>query len=131
MNHNVPDVASDSTLLSSPCPPCLYGVKKSMRMPKGPETIGNILAELAARRGFARVQSCEALEAAWRQAAGPLAAQYTRVGSIRRGTLEVTVANSTLVQELAYQKQEILSALRQLLPDEKIKDLRLRAGSMK
>ena len=58
-----------------------------------------------ARRGSARVQSSEALEAAWRDAAGPLMAKYTRVGQIRRGTLEVLVANSTLLQELGFQKQ--------------------------
>jgi len=99
-------------------------------MPKGPQTIGNILSELMARRGFARVQSAEALETAWRQAAGPLSAQYTRVGSIRRGVLEVIVANSTLVQELGYQKCEILAALQKLLPDEGIKCLRFRAGNI-
>jgi len=98
-------------------------------MPKGPETIGNILSELMARRGFARIQSTEALETAWRQAAGPLAAQYTRVGSIRRGVLEIIVANSTLVQELGYQKQEILAELQQLLPDEAIKCLRFKVGN--
>ena len=73
-------------------------------MARGPQTIGNVLSELMARRGFARVQSAAAYEAAWREAAGPLAAKYTRVGLLRRGTLEVVVANSTLVQELGFQK---------------------------
>jgi predicted nucleic acid-binding Zn ribbon protein len=100
-------------------------------MPKQPETIGNILSELMARRGLARIQSTEVLETAWRQAAGPLAAQYTRVGSIRRGVLEVIVANSTLVQELGYQKSGILAALQQLLPDQGIKCLRFSAGNIK
>ena len=99
-------------------------------MPKGPETIGNILSELMARRGFARIQSTEALETAWRQAAGPLAAQYTRIGAIRRGTLEIIVANSTLVQELGYQKHDILATMQQLLPDESIKSLRFRTGNI-
>jgi predicted nucleic acid-binding Zn ribbon protein len=99
-------------------------------MTKGPETIGNILSELMARRGFARIRSAEALETAWRRAAGPLAARYTRVGTIRRGVLEITVANSTLVQELGYQKDEILAALQELLPDEGIKCLRFRAGNI-
>ena len=55
-----------------------------------------MLSELMARRGYARVQSAEAYEAAWREAAGPLVAKYSRVGGLRRGTLEVVVANSTL-----------------------------------
>jgi predicted nucleic acid-binding Zn ribbon protein len=97
-------------------------------MPRGPESIGNILAELMARRGFARVQSAAACEDAWRQAAGDLAARYTRVGSVRRGKLEVTVANSTLVQELSFQKAALLRKLSRLLPDERIRDLRFRVG---
>jgi predicted nucleic acid-binding Zn ribbon protein len=96
-------------------------------MPKGPEPISNILAELMARRGFARVQSGAALEAAWKQVAGPMAS-YTRVGSIRRGKLEVTVSHSALVQELTFRKTELVRELKKLLPDEKISDLRFRVG---
>ena len=72
---------------------------------RGPKAIGDVLSELMARRGYARLQSAEAYDAAWREAAGPLAAEYTRVGLLRRGTLEVVVANSTLVQELASRRR--------------------------
>jgi predicted nucleic acid-binding Zn ribbon protein len=97
-------------------------------MPRGPEKISKILADLMARRGYAGVQSAQAHDAAWRQAAGPLAAEYTRIGSLRRGKLEIIVANSTLVQELGFQKQALLEKLAGLLPDEKLKDLRFRVG---
>ena len=97
---------------------------------RGPQAIGNVLSELMARRGFARVQSAETIEAAWREAAGPLAAKYTRVGQRRGGALEVIVANSTLVQELGFQKGELLKTLGQLLPDEGIKCLRFRVGNI-
>jgi predicted nucleic acid-binding Zn ribbon protein len=106
------------------------GLRSSGPRSKGPQAIGDVLSELMARRGFARVQSAAALEAAWREAAGPLAAQYSRVGQLQRGTLEVVVANSTLVQELGFQKQQLLAALAALLPDESIKNLRFRAGSI-
>jgi len=96
----------------------------------GPRAIGEILAELMAQRGFARAHSIEALERAWGEAAGELAAGYTRVSSLRRGRLEVTVANSMLVQELTYQKPGLLRALRQRLPDERIKDLHFRVGAV-
>jgi predicted nucleic acid-binding Zn ribbon protein len=99
-------------------------------MKSGPQPIGDILSSLMARQGFARVQSCEALETAWADAAGPLMAKYTRVGQIRRGTLEVLVANSTLLQELGFQKQSLLNSLAQLLPDEKIENLRFRVGNV-
>jgi predicted nucleic acid-binding Zn ribbon protein len=99
-------------------------------MAKGPEAIGNILPELLARAGFARVQSARQYDAAWNEAAGPLAAQYTRVGALRRGKLEVVVANSTLMQELMFQKPSLLKDLARLLPDQGIKDLRFRAGTI-
>ncbi len=99
-------------------------------MARGPKAIGDVLSELMARRGYARVQSAAAYDAAWREAAGPLAAKYSRVGLLRRGTLEVVVANSTLVQELAFQKAELLKSLAELLPREGIEGLRFRVGNV-
>jgi predicted nucleic acid-binding Zn ribbon protein len=99
-------------------------------MAGGPKGIGDVLAELMARRGYARVQSAAAFDAAWREAAGPLAAHYTRVGRLQRGTLEVLVANSTLVQELGFQKRTLLKSLARLLPDASIEDLRFRVGNI-
>jgi len=99
-------------------------------MKRGPTAIGDVLSELMARRGYARVQSAANYGAAWREAAGPLAAQYTRPGQLRRGTLEVVVANSTLVQELGFQKHKLLKSLAALLPDEGIKNLRFRVGNI-
>jgi hypothetical protein len=96
----------------------------------GPQRISNILSELMARRGYGRVQSTQAYEEAWRQAAGALAAQYTAIGSFRRGTLEVMVANSTLVQELTFQKDAILKSLNELLPEQNIRNLRFRVGTI-
>ncbi len=97
-------------------------------MARNPKQIGSVLSELMARRGFTWVRSAEAYGAAWQEAAGPLAAKYTRVGSLRRGTLEVVAANSTLVQELGYQKPAILKTLARLLPDAGIKNVRFRIG---
>lgn len=99
-------------------------------MARGPQPIGNVLSQLMSRRGYARVQSAAAYEEAWREAAGPLIAAYTRVGQLRRGTLEIVVGNSTLVQELGFQKQTLLKSLAQRLPDEGIENLRFRTGSI-
>ncbi len=95
-----------------------------------PESISNLLSELMARRGFARVQSAAAYDEAWSQAAGPMMAKYTRPGKLARGTLEVIVANSTLVQELGFRKQELIEALQRLMPDQGVKNLRFRVGSI-
>lgn len=99
-------------------------------MKRGPRAIGEVLSEVMARRGYARVQSAAAYDTAWREAAGPLTAKYTRPGSLRRGTLEVVVANSTLVQELGFQKHTLLESLTGLLPDEGIENIRFRVGSI-
>jgi predicted nucleic acid-binding Zn ribbon protein len=97
-------------------------------MPRGPQAIGTVLVDLMARTGYARVQSTAALEAAWREAAGAAAERFSRVAALRRGKLEVVVANSTVVQELSFQKTALLNALRLALPEEQIRDLRFRVG---
>jgi predicted nucleic acid-binding Zn ribbon protein len=93
-----------------------------------PQRIGDVLAELMARRGYARVQSGAACADAWRQAAGETLAANSRATQVRRGVLEVLVSHSTLAQEIGFQKQELIQRLAELLPDENIRDLKLRVG---
>jgi predicted nucleic acid-binding Zn ribbon protein len=95
-----------------------------------PRKIGDVLAQLIARRGYAREQSSAALESAWRQAVGERFGKFTRAGAVRRGTLEVTVANNLLVQELGFQKADLVDRLRQLSPDQPIENIRFRVGSV-
>lgn len=93
----------------------------------GVQPISDILGELVARRGFARVRGQQHLEDAWRTAIGEPGGKYTRVGAVRRGTLEVLVANSVLLQELAgFQKQSLLKRLREALDSDEVRDLRFR-----
>jgi predicted nucleic acid-binding Zn ribbon protein len=96
-----------------------------------PRKLADILTELHARRGYARVRTEESAEEAWREAVGEKLGPQTRVGPVRRGTLEVTVANSMVAQELQFQKQQILARLADLLPDEKIRDIRCKIGSVR
>ena len=95
---------------------------------RGPQPVGDVLAELMARKGFARVLGEEAYRAAWNEAVGESVARFTRPGKLRRGLLEITVANSMLVQEFTFQKADLLKSLRQKLPDENIRDLRFKVG---
>ena len=97
----------------------------------GPERIADILVQLMARHGFARVQGAEAYQAAWNEAAGPLGAQYSRVGQLKRGKLEVVVTSSALIQEFNFRKSAMLATLNRLLPDHDIQDLRFRLGAIK
>jgi predicted nucleic acid-binding Zn ribbon protein len=93
--------------------------------------IADILSELQSRRGYARVAAGNDLAAAWRQAAGEAIARQTRVGTVRRGVLEVMTANSMLAQELQFQKERIVARLTELLPEEKIRDVRCKVGPVK
>ncbi|MEX0977677.1 MAG: DUF721 domain-containing protein [Pirellulales bacterium] len=87
-----------------------------------------MLAQLMARRGYARVRSAGAFAQAWRTAAGEQLAMCTRATGVRRGVLEVLVGNSTLVQEIGFKKRDLIRLLAELLPDENIRDLKCRVG---
>jgi predicted nucleic acid-binding Zn ribbon protein len=92
--------------------------------------IADIMAQLMARRGYARERSAAAYCEAWQSAAGEAIGRFTRAGVVRRGALEVFVANSTLMQELTFQKSSLLERLRQLLPDEELSSIRFRIGAI-
>jgi predicted nucleic acid-binding Zn ribbon protein len=93
-----------------------------------PKKIGSIVAELIARRGYARVIAATTFAEAWASAAGPQLIKFSRAGAIRRGVLEVSVANSTMMQEMTFQKAAIVKKLTELLPDENIRDVKFRVG---
>ena len=93
-----------------------------------PKKIADVLAQLITARGYGRIQADADFTAAWQQAAGAALARFTRPGKIRRGVLEVTIANSTIVQELTFQKQQILVNLQAELPSARIRDIRFRLG---
>ena len=96
---------------------------------KGPERVGEILSRLFTARGWGRRQNRLRLETAWAEAIGPEALEQTRVGVLRRGELEVIVANGVLLQELAhYRKRQLLEHLRRQLPGTTITNLRFRVG---
>ena len=99
-------------------------------MSRHPKPIADVLSQLMARRGYARQQSAAMTAEAWLQAAGEQLGRYTRVGVLRNSVLEVWVANSTIVQELTFQKTEILARLTQNLDYASIRDLRFRVGSI-
>src|SRR5262249_47032428 len=97
---------------------------------RGPELLGEVLSRLFAARGWGRRQGRLHLERAWEEAAGPELAAQTRGAGLRRGVLEVEVANAVLLQELAhFHKRRLLEQLRRRLPGTPLTDLRFRAGA--
>ncbi len=99
---------------------------------KGPELLGEILSRLFTARGWGRRQDRLRMERAWIEAVGPDLAPHTRIGNLRRGVLEIEVANSVLLQELAsYHKRRLLGELRSRLTGVTVTDLRFKAGTWK
>jgi predicted nucleic acid-binding Zn ribbon protein len=95
-----------------------------------PKAIKDVLAQLITARGYGRVQATADFTAAWRAAAGNTFAPYTLPGHLKRGVLEVTVTNSIVIQELTFQKQQILADLQKQLPDARIRDVKFRIGTI-
>ncbi|MDA7979207.1 MAG: DUF721 domain-containing protein [Pirellulales bacterium] len=93
--------------------------------------MADALGELLARRGFARVHSTEALEAAWREVAGPGLAEHTRLCGLKRGRLEIMISNSVLLQEMSYRKQELLEQMITAAPDAGVQELKFKIGPIR
>lgn len=95
-----------------------------------PKKMGDLVAQLLARRGYAQQTIAADLAAAWLAAVGEQIASQTRVGTVRRGTLEVVVANSAISQELTFRKTQLLTDLTARLSEHEIKNIRFRTGNV-
>ena len=95
----------------------------------GPKPVADILNDLFAARGFSRLRALKELEDVWNEAVGEPGCRQTRLGEVRRGILNVTVAHSALLEELSvFQKPALLAALRENAPGTVIHDIRFRVG---
>jgi predicted nucleic acid-binding Zn ribbon protein len=103
--------------------------RKQIRIPPA-KSLGNVMSQLLAKRGYAQVQAAALSAAAWREAVGDKLAADTRPGNVRRGVLEVLVRNSSIHQELAFLKVKIVKSLAATSPDQRIRDLRFRVGPL-
>lgn len=96
----------------------------------GPKSLAEVLGELAADAGFAKVLSSAQFEAAWKEIVGPDIAAHTAISLPRRGRVDILVEHSVLLQELSFRKEELLSALRRKLPGKPISEIRFRLGKV-
>lgn len=96
---------------------------------RGPRPLSDVLGELFAARGFGRLRAHQELEDAWNAAVGEPGCRQTRLGDVRRGVLNVTVAHPALLEELAaFRKASLLAALRRDAPGTVVHDIRFRIG---
>ena len=96
---------------------------------KGPTNLSDVLGPLFAARGWGRKSERVRLEGAWAEVVGPDVLAETRVVALRRGVLEIEVRQGIMLQELAqFHKRALLTALRLILTNSPIADLKFRAG---
>ena len=98
------------------------------RQPRG---IKNIVNQVITTRGYANRQGSEQLQTVWNDAIGEPFAPLTQVAGMKRGVLEILVANSTLLQEINFQRPQLLKKIQQQLPEAKITSLRFRIGKIR
>jgi predicted nucleic acid-binding Zn ribbon protein len=103
--------------------------RKQIRIPS-PKPMRNVLSQLLAKRGYAQVQTAAGCHAAWSEAVGQKLAGDSRPGNVRRGVLEVLVRNSSALHELSFVKAKVVRILKQLIPEQQIRDVRFRVGAM-
>ena len=105
-------------------------IAAKQRFGRKPKRIADILSRLVAKKGYGRLQATAQFQEAWTEAAGPELAKLSKPGRLRRGTLEVTVRNSAVSQELQFNKQQVLVKLQALVTDCSIRDIRFRVGTI-
>ena len=95
----------------------------------GPRPLSEILGNLFTVRGYGRLLVQQELEETWNAAVGEPCCWQTRLGEVRRGVLSITVAHSTLLEELAaFRKPALLEAIRASALGTTIHDIRFRVG---
>lgn len=95
-----------------------------------PKMVKDVMASVMSRHGYGRVLSMERYQEALRNTIGKSLAQHVCVVGLRRGRIEIVVANSAVMQELAFLEADLLKGLATAVPDETIRDLRFRIGTV-
>ena len=97
----------------------------------GPRPLSEALSELIALKGLARSRGEAQLASIWTEVAGSSISKQTRVVGIKRGVLEVGVANSSMLNELVgFHKRSLLETLQERYEYLKIRDLKFRLNSV-
>lgn len=88
--------------------------------------IGSLVSQLMSRKGYAQSVVSEHLSESLAAAVDPILAPACQVGNLRAGVLQVYVSDSVSLQELNFQKRQILKKMQGDVGGEKITDIRFR-----
>ena len=96
-----------------------------------PKPMQSVMTNLLAKRGYAATESSDHLRNAWNEAAGELLSQFSRPTGLRRGVLEVLVANSTMMQEVNFHRAQLLADVQKAIEKEGTSGARITALKLK
>jgi hypothetical protein len=105
-------------------------VKRRQFFPRRPKKAADLIAQLLVRKGYGQVTAAGELAQTWHEVTSNRWRNQTQPGNIRRGVLEVVVANSALLQQLEFEKKNFLLSIQQHLPQNQIKEIRFRIGTI-
>jgi predicted nucleic acid-binding Zn ribbon protein len=93
------------------------------------QRMSEVMPQLMARRGYARLLSHNEYQEVWQQISGRLA-EHSHPGQLRGGVLRIIVSSSVAMQELMFEKRRLLKQLNDSLPHQKIRDLCFTVGTI-
>jgi hypothetical protein len=89
------------------------------------KSLASVLDKLIIEKGYSAEQSMLELREQWTIAVGEELAAQSRVGKVRRGTLQIYASNPIVMSELDLCRRRALQHLQKVLPDFKIKALKI------
>ena len=91
--------------------------------------IGSLVDQVLARRGYVDGMANEQIRQSLEKELGETLAAECQVGKLNRGTLQIFVGDSVMMQELNFRKRQILRRLQSDLPSSRINDVRFKVQS--
>lgn len=98
---------------------------------KRPAVVGDLLAGALQGSPAARLLKEGTIWQLWDDTVGPQIAKRARPSAIRNGVLTVVVSSAPWLQQLNFMKAEILASLNRAIGEEMVKDIYLKAGSLR
>ena len=87
-----------------------------------------LLGEAGARLGMDRAAEAGALWSRWEEVVGPAIAEHAEPTSLRKGLLKIRTDSASWATELAYMKEQVMSAANALLGEGTVSDVQVWTG---
>ncbi len=94
--------------------------------PRPVRKIGSLVSQLMSRRGYAQATANDELHQSITAAIGQPLGSSIRVGTLNRGVLRLYASDSVTLQELVFQKRQILRGIQSSMPQTQITDLKFK-----